>query len=86
MGSKNTTFDFNNRDGAYEIVLKLPSSGMRQRNDGAFYSVDHIGYYWSSTKNDSTTKSDHIEFNSTTITVQEEIRAHGDVIRVICYK
>ena len=71
----------NNADGAYNSVLKLPSSGSRDGSSGSLGSVGSYGAYWSSTVDGNSSRL--LLFLSSIAVTNLSHRAYGSSVRLI---
>jgi uncharacterized protein (TIGR02145 family) len=78
-GSNTTGWD--NRTEAYDSALKLPSSGMRTRNNGNLFNHSIEGYYWSSSVSDTNARL--FTFHSEGASPSTLNRANGFTVRCL---
>ena len=71
----------NNSAGAFSSSLKLPAAGGRRYTNGVTFDANTIGYYWTSTA--TSIASDHLWFDSTTLTRYNNGRGYGFSVRCI---
>ena len=70
-----------NASGAFDSPLKLPLTGYRHVGNGSLGNLGSHGNYWSSTVNP--TAALHINFYSSSVTINSSSRAVGLAIRCI---
>ncbi len=81
LDAERATWSFQNSDGAFNSVLKLPMPGYRQFSDGILNNVGTTAYYYSSDAN--ATNAFYLAFHGDVAGVYNSDRANGMCVRCI---
>ena len=79
--AERSSWSRNNRRGALDSALKLPSAGFRSGSSSALNDLGSHGYYWSSSRSDSSARTLH--FSSSNAAMDGYGRAAGFSVRCI---
>jgi hypothetical protein len=81
LATESSSWSQNNSAGAFASPLKLPVSGYRLNSDGSPLNVGNLGYYWSSTVNN--TSASYLSFSGSNAGIYNNYRASGYAVRCL---